>query len=454
MQDHYWQKAVVYERKVLYISGLLYKTTMDKEELFKYIIKEFHESELPEPIPRELAIPETKKIITLVGSRRAGKTFYFYQLIKKLSKTIPKERIIYIDFEDDRILPLDYKELDNILEAYFELYPQNKDKEIYLFFDEIQNIDSWELYVRRIHDKEKVRLFITGSNSKLLSREIATSLRGRTLTFYIFPLSFREFLKFNKLEVEKNIAYSKERFKIKKVFDKYLKSGGFPEVVLERNNLEHEILSNYYDIMIYRDVVERFSVRNTTLLKSLMKFLFTNISSQFSVNAYYTSIKEVSAIGKETLFEYMSYLEEANIIFLVPLFDYSLKRQQANPRKIYCIDNGLRNAVSFSFSQDQGKLAENLVFIELKRRKKEVYYWKNRSEVDFIVQDQDQSLTAINVSYTNDIDKRETDSLLECRKDLKKIKELVILTKDIEKEENNIRFIPLWKWMLGVSAGK
>ncbi|MBI2507925.1 ATP-binding protein [Candidatus Woesearchaeota archaeon] len=421
---------------------------MEKKELFKYLIREFHESALPELNTRDLTVPDTRKIITLVGSRRSGKTFYFYQLIKEFLKKAPKERVIYINFEDDRILPLDFKELDGIFEAYYELYPENKDKEIYVFFDELQNIKSWELYVRRIYDKEKVRLFVTGSSSKLLSREIATSLRGRTLTLYVFPLSFSEFLKFNDIKIDKNTFYSKERFKIKKLFEKYLILGGFPEVALEKNNLEHQILSSYYEIMIYKDIVERFSVRNTNLLKSLGKFLMTNISSQFSVNAYYNYLKENIAVSKETVFEYLSYLEEANLVFFVSLFDYSFKRQQANPKKVYCIDNGLRNVVAFIFSKDEGKLAENLVFIELKRRGKEIYYWKNKGEVDFVIKNKNQKLTAINVSYTDRIGEREIKTLLEFKEKFKsKVEELILLTKDTEKLEN-IRYIPLWKWLL------
>ena len=421
----------------------------DKKQIFKHVIKEFHESRLPELCERDLVIPNTKKIITLVGARRSGKTFYFYQIIKSLLNSAPKERIVYINFEDDRLLPLDIKELDILLEAYYELYPENKDKEIYMFLDEIQNINSWETYIRRICDKENAKIWITGSNSKLLSMEIATSLRGRTLTFCIYPLSFREFLRFNNAPPDKNCYYSKERFKIKKLFEKYLAFGGFPEVALERNNLENKILGNYYEIMIYRDIVERFAVRNISLLKSLSRFLLTNISSLFSANSYYTSLKGKIAISKNAIFEYLSYLEEINLIFLVSLFDYSLKKQQANPKKAYCIDNGLRNAVSFKFSKDEGKLAENLVFIELKRREKGIYYWKNKGEVDFVVKNKDQSLAAINVSYTDEIDEREIKSLLEFKKGFKsKTRELMLLTKDTEKNWQGIKFVPLWKWLL------
>ncbi len=416
---------------------------MDKKELFKYLIKEFQERDLPNFISRDLIIPKIKKIVTLVGTRRSGKTFYFYQLIKNiLDSGIAKERIVYLNFEDDRILPLNFKELDSILEAYFELYPENKKKEVYLFFDELQNIKSWELYVRRIYDTEKVHLFITGSNSKLLAKEIATALRGRTLSFNLFPLSFKEFLNFNKLMLDKDFSYTSERFKVKNYLEKYVNLGGFPEIALEKNQLEQKILKNYFEVMIYRDIVERFSVRNIHLLKDISKFLLTNISVPFSINAYYNALKENMAVGKETVFEYVSYLEEAGVIFLVPFFSYSLKKQQANPKKVYTIDNGLRNAVCFRFSQDEGKLVENLVFLELKRREKEVYYWKGKGEVDFVVKDE----MAINVSYTNDIAEREVNSLLELKNEFKG--RLIIITRDLEKSEKGIEFIPLWKWLL------
>lgn len=420
---------------------------MNKKQIFKYIIKEFHEMEMPKLIERELVIPKTNKTVTLIGPRRCGKTFYFYQIMTNLLKEVEKERIVYINFEDDRIFPLEIMDLDDILEAYYELYPHNKGRIIYLFFDELQNTKGWELYIRRITDKEKVKIFITGSSSKLLSKEIATSLRGRTLTFGLFPLSFSEFLKFNGVQLDGNITYSKERFNIKKLFEKYLNLGAFPEVVLEKNNLELSILNNYFEIMMYKDIVERFGIRNTPLLKVLCKFLFTNISNYFSINSYYKSLKNETPVSKETIFEYLSYLVEANIVFLLPIFSYSLKVQQANPKKAYCIDNGLRNSVSMKFSKDDGRLAENLVFIELKRRNKEIYYWKNKGEVDFVIKDAN-SLSAINVSYTDDVDEREIKPLFEFKNKYKNLKKLIILTKDTEQEKDGIRYIPLWKWLL------
>lgn len=422
-----------------------------KRDVFKFLIKEFHESPFVDVLKRDLELPLTKKIISLIGSRRAGKTFYFYQLMKgfvEAAKT-PRDRIVYINFEDDRLLPLEVADLNDLLEAYYELYPSNKGAKIYFFFDEIQNIKDWEVFVRRLNDKEKAKVFVTGSSSKLLSKEIATALRGRTLAFQLFPLSFKEFLRFQKIELEKDFEYSSTRFKIKKALKEYLEFGGFPEVALEGQiTLKHKILNNYFELFIYRDLVERFSIRNTALLKNLTKFLITNLSNIFSINAYYRSVSKDMAVGKDTVLEYVSYLEDINLIYLLPVFSYSVKKQQLNPKKAYCVDNGIRNAVAFKFSKDEGRLAENLAFIELKRREKEVFYWKNKNEVDFVIKNADNSLEAINVSYTNETDEREIKGLIDFKKEFKKTKKLTLITKDVEKKEKGIGYVPLWKWLL------
>lgn len=429
---------------------------MDKKNIFKLVIKEFHESKLPETKERDLELPQkTNKIITLSGPRRSGKTYYFYQVIRKLKKKIEQTRIIYINFEDDRLLPLAIKDLDDLVEAYFELYPENKTRKIYCFFDEIQNIDNWELFVRRIYDKEKVKIFLTGSSSKLLSQEIATSLRGRTLNYQMFPLSFKEFLRFKDIEPDKDFAYSQVRFKIKKLFQEFTVFGGFPEVVLENEDLKMAVLKNYYDLIIYRDLAERFSIRNTNFLKSLSKYLITNFSAPFSINAYYQNLEKPLRPAKETVLEYLSYLQEIELIFLLPIFSYSLKAQQVNPKKNYVIDNGLRNAVSFRFSQDFGRLLENLVFIELKRRNEEIYYHKQKRECDFIITNNLKASEAIQV--TQELNKnnkeREVGGLIEAMREYR-IKQGLILVQDLkEKTEEKIdgrkiKFIPLWEWLL------
>ncbi|MCD6496243.1 MAG: ATP-binding protein [Candidatus Aenigmarchaeota archaeon] len=428
---------------------------MKKTETFKYVIKEFHESQFPTLIQRELRIPKTNKITSLIGSRRSGKTFYFYQIMNELlDMGIPKDRLLYINFEDDRLLPLDTDQLNDMLDAYYELYPNNKNAEKFFFFDEIQNIENWEVFVRRVYDKENARIYVTGSSSKLLSKEIATSLRGRTLAFRLFPLSFREFLAFKGLSIPKDFAYSELRFKIKNLLNEYLDFGGFPEVVLDKE-LKRDILLNYFELLIYRDLAERFSIRNTMILRRLTKFLLTNISSPFSINAYYKALKQETRVSKETIMEYLSYLTEINLIYLVPFFSYSLKVQQVNPSKVYCTDNGLRNAVALKFSADEGRLAENTVFIELKRRGYDVHYWKGRKEVDFVVKDKNGRLTAINASYTNEVNSRELDGLLEFKEKFSAdTQELLILTKDFDDTRDGIKFVPLWKWLLGMPKEK
>lgn len=424
---------------------------MEKKELFKYLIKEFHERKLSEIYPRALEIPETRKIVSLIGARRIGKTSYFFQMIGDLEASVGRERILYINFEDERVLPLDVKDLNFILDAYYELYPENVDRELYLFFDEIQNISGWEVFVRRLYDRGDLKIFLTGSSSKMLSKELATSLRGRILTFYLYPLDFREYLTFRGIEPVRDFEYSKQRFELKKLFEEYLYDGGFPEVVLEAPELRKKILQDYFEMMIYRDLVERFSVRNTILLKALAKYLVTNIGNPFSVTSYYKMIKQSQEVSKGTLLEYLSYLEDISLVYFLPLFSYSLRVQAINPKKIYCLDNGLRSAISFTFSKDEGRLAENLVFLELMRREKEIHYWKNEGEVDFIVKEDDSSLTAINVTYTYSIAEREVSALKkfsEKEEFAPHIKELILLTKDTEKTENGIAYIPLWKWML------
>lgn len=421
-----------------------------KKNKFKYLITEFQEFKFPKIIKRDLVLPNTNKITTVIGNRRVGKTFYFYQLITELlNSKINKNQILYINFDDDRLYPLKLSDLDDLLESYYELFPENKNKMKYFFFDEIQNIKNWELFIRRINDKEKIKLFLTGSSSKLLSHEIATTLRGRTLSFNLYTLNFKEFLEFKNITFKKEDIYSSKRYTLQKLFLEYLNNGSFPEVVLEKDT-KKEILNNYYEMFIYKDLVERYSIRNIDLLKKLSKYLLTNVSNLFSVSSYYKLINSENSISKETIYEYLSYLKEINLIFTVPIYSYSLKQQQVNPSKIYTIDNGLRNAVSFKFSEDEGRLAENLVFIELKRKLKEIYYWKGKGEIDFVIKNKDSSVDLINVCYSDKIPQREVDSIKEFieKHPKKKINKCLILTKDVDKIEKNIEYFPIWKWLL------
>ena len=430
----------------------LYNLIMDypKKEIFKIIIKEFHDTPIPEAIKRDLELPLfSKKIITIYGPRRSGKSFFFYLLIKKLiSQGISIHRILYINFEDDRLFPLEIGNLNSILESFFELYPENKEKEIYLFFDEIQNIENWEIFVRRIYEKEKVKIFITGSSSRLLSKEIATALRGRTISYAIHPLNFKEFLRFKGEDIGKDFEYSNKRYIVRNHLNEYIEWGSFPEIVLEKDiTIKKKILSEYFHLLIYRDLAERFSLDNSALLKDLLNYLLTNITSLFSVNSYYTLTKQKLPVSRETVYHYLNCLEEVQYTFLIPLFSYSLKTQKVNLKKIICLDNGIRNRIAFRFSADKGKLVENLVGINLIHGQNELFYWKNNHEVDFIVK-KDNSICAINTTFTDAINSREIKSLLEFKEKHRNVRKLILLTQDLMKEENGIQFLPLWKWLL------
>ena len=440
------------------------------KEILKEVIKEFQEGELPEVVEREIDVPlSSSKIISIVGPRRSGKTYFLFVIIKRLfSQGISKDKIIYLSFDDPRLLPCDAKGMELILEAYRELFPEHMKKTSYLFLDEIQNVKDWELGLRRIHDTRKFRIFVTGSSSKLLSKEIATQLRGRAISFEILPFSFREFLSARDIKLDKNIIYSTKRFFIKKYLEEYLETGGFPEVVLEEKpDLKLRILKEYVETMFIRDLVERYNIKNQPLLRELIKFHTTNIASIFSVNAFYKWIKQTYPVTKRTLLNYVSYLEDSGLFFLVRKFSYSLKEQAQGVRKCYIVDNGLRNAYGFRFSEDKGRNLENVVFLELCHRKimsplMEIFYWQDyrKREVDFVIKEGKEVKELIQACAVIDdlnIRKREIKALLKTSEDLK-CNNLSVITLDYEDEEiihdKRIIFKPLWKWLIEDSQTK
>jgi len=421
------------------------------KEVFKRLIIDFFERELS-LIERELPFPlDTKKVVFLVGIRRSGKTYLLFQAIKRLRRLYPRENLIYINFEDDRLSGLSLSHLDEFIEAYFELFPEKRRERLYLFLDEVQAVEGWEKFVRRLHDTLNIHLYVTGSSSKLMSREIATSLRGRTITYEVFPLSFREFLRFKGIEVN---LYSSERLSyIKKAFFEYLRFGGFPEVVLEeREELKRKILSDYAILVIYRDLAERYEIKNLALLKFIIKYVFQNPATFLSLNKFYHNLKSFGyKLSRETLSNYLAYLEEIYAIFQVPLFTFSLREQQRNPKKIFIIDNGFKTLYTLPLKEDYSQLYENLVFLQLRRKYSEIYYFKENQEVDFYVP---EAGLLINVCYdlsSKETYQREINSLIEGMKKLG-LKEGILLTSETEREikvENyTIRIKPLWKWLL------
>ena len=279
------------------------------KELFKKLIINFQEHSLTGIVPRDYDIPiDTKKIVSLIGVRRSGKTYILFHIIEQLRQKIDSRNIIYINFEDDRLFPIYLKDLDELLESFYELYPHKRDEKVYLFLDEVQNIEGWERYVRRIYDTQNLQIFITGSSSKLLSSEIATSLRGRTITYEIFPFSFKEYLRYKDIEV--NFYSSKSISYIKNAFNSYLINGGFAETFDETPDVQKRILKDYLDLIIYKDVVERYNIKNQALLKHLIKYMFVNMGTLVSINKLYNEYKSQGyKVSKDALYTYIDYLQ-------------------------------------------------------------------------------------------------------------------------------------------------
>jgi len=388
---------------------------------------------------------EIKEITIITGIRRSGKSTLMYQMIASLlKKGVLSTQILFVNLEDKGMVK---DSLDDIYDCYRE--NMNPDKKAYVFLDEIHKKEGWEAWVRRKYDlKANDKFVISGSCSYLLKREYSTLLTGRNLTFEVFPLNFEEFLAFKKIRLDKEslkkgILLEQTKRLILHSFAEYLNMGGFPEIILTPETYKLKVLKQYFDDILYKDIIDRYN-SNSQKTRDLALYLITNFTSMLSLR----NLRHALSISYDTIKDYFSYYKEAFLFFAADRFSYSLKEQKTLPSKIYCIDNGLRNAVSFKFSKDEGKLAENLVFIELKRREKEPYYWKNKGEIDFVTKDVDNSLTAINVSYSDEINEREINGLLEFKKEFKKTKELILLTKDTEKQEHGIKFIPLWKWLL------
>ena len=350
------------------------------KETYKKIIKEFETRNI-EFVDRNVNIPlDSGKVVTVVGPRRSGKTYTLYQLIE----SIPKEQgYIYINFEDERI---DYNQgLDPIFDAYFELYPDQKKENLYIFFDEIQEVPRWPKFVRRVYDTISKKIFITGSNQKILATDIAQCLRGRTLTYEILPLSFSEFMDFKGVEADK-YTY-KGGAKLRRLIEEYIKYGFYPEIALESNkNIRVKILQEYFNTLIYRDVIERYDIQDVYLVKFIMKRVYSSLAKEFSINKVYNDLKSAGfKTGKDKIYSLIEHLED--VYFLYPLRKYarSAKKRMLLNKKVYTFDNGIVNAVTADFSADRGKYFENMIFNELYKKSKEIYYLSNDYECDFMV---------------------------------------------------------------------
>ncbi len=427
---------------------------MKKKYTIKQIIRDFHLREDFDVKARDLQLPlDTQKIITLIGVRRCGKTSILYDMINKLSHTIDKTKILFLNFEDER-LDLSVDELDLVLQGFSELYPEQNLSECYLFFDEIQNIIGWEKFVRRVYDTINKNIYITGSNSKLLSSEIATSLRGRTLSYEVFPLSFGEYLSFQDIEVDlyssKSLAY------IKNAQERFLKYGSFPEILFLEDQYRNQTLQEYFSVLLYRDLAERYAISNTVALKFFLKRIIASTTKQISINKIYNELKSSGIkVGKNTLYDFLDYVQNIYLALTLQRYDKSLINKELGERKIYSIDIGLNNAIEFRFSDNIGKSLENALFLALRREHRELFYYRDaRSECDFVIHDRGTVIEAIQVTYdmsdkhTRD---REVKGLLQACKYFD-LTVGTIVTYDDEDEwvEDGvcIKLIPFYKWCL------
>lgn len=377
-------------------------------------------------IQRKYAFPVAKEAIKVaIGMRRCGKTTFFFQTIQKLVQDgVPIERVLHINFEDDRLQPLDYKGMGKLIDDWYTLHPKNHDHCCYLFLDEVQNVENWDLVLRRLQDSKNVQIYVTGSSAKLLSTEIATSLRGRSLSIEIFPFSYGEFLETHKLPFPSLPFGKKVQDQQKMYLQDYFKLGGFPAVQTLPLKERLETLQNYVETVIFRDIVERNKVDNIALLKYLIHFLLKNVSAPFSINKFYNDIKSQGyKVGKDTLYAYIGYIEDAFLIFTVPVFTESLRHSQIALKKVYAIDNGLVAANTFNLNDNFGKNLENQVYLDLRRQGKKIFYYKTSDnyEIDFITQDIYGKFEIIQVAWEEDdpqVLEREQRALRQAEKEL------------------------------------
>lgn len=413
------------------------------KELLKQIIIESHEfiRDL-EIVPRSLVLEENGNYV-FVGSRRSGKTYSIFQIIKNMiPKDVPLSAILYINFEDERLMELTGGELGLILEAHQELF---SDKPV-LFLDEIQNIDGWEKFARRMADTG-YRIFITGSNAKMLSSEIATTLGARFLIKKIFPLSFHEYLQMNKLELEDNWEYSSQRFEIRRMFDEYFYYGGFPEII--RFQEKRMWLDNLFQKIFFGDLVARYKIRNDFALRLMIKKLAESIQDEVTISRIRNIIQSTGIkIGTNTLFEYIDFMKETWLIHGIKNY-LSIISERETSGKYYFVDNGI---LSLFLMNAETILLENIVACQLIRLYGDgVFYLRSKSEVDFYIPENQQLIQVCYKINLAETEKREVDALISASQNVK-TKEMLIITFDTEKVKEvngfQIRFVPVWKWLL------
>lgn len=429
---------------------------------YKKIATQWREYKIPPVKPRQIEIDLRSDFVwAIIGPRRAGKTYVCFQLMRDLlGKGTPSENIVYVNFEDEKMLGAQARDIQGIIDAFFELYPPQARSPLFLFLDEIQNVIDWQKWTRRIHEtKKNFKLILTGSSAKLLSRELATEMRGRVLVKEVYPLSFAEYLKWQGIAYNpKTVIYSERQTEIKRRFNQWLQNGGYPAVILNPPALRDQILQQYFNNMLLNDVVERYHIKNVTRLRVLASLLFESVGRDFSFSKTAAKLKALGhKISKNTVVEHVGYFQDAYLFFQNVKFEYSTAKRLGAIKKNYCVDNGLLNAVSFKFSDDLGRLLENAVFLEFKRRQQEVFYHRGERECDFIVKKKNKIINALQITkeISSENEEREFGGITEAM-EVYGLKEGYVLT--LEQRENRkiegktIRILPVWQWLINLTA--
>ena len=431
---------------------------MARKELFKSLIA-LSQAELPfERIEREIELPvQPELIITVPGVRRAGKSSLLMLAVNKLlASGVKREQILWVNFDDERLDRMPTEELDEVLQAYREMFPEIELKDVYMFFDEIQNIDGWDLFVLRVFKSYCRNVYVTGSNAKLLSSEISTALRGWTLDYEMLPLSFREFCRFKGIDAHSYLESDKA--KRYAAMEEYIHGGGFPKVVLSTDkSMKLRLLQGYFNTMLFRDLAERHAIKNIEALRYFLKRVMQNLTKTTSINAIANDMRSNGvSVSKDDLYNWADWAVEAYLFVRYPKYSRSLVKENQSLRKYYVIDTGMRQAVLMPQSEDKGKLLENIVALELFRRRgadRKMFYWQDGRECDFVVQREEHVEELIQVTWDiedEDTRKREIDGIKEAAKGTKCDK-LTIVTRErketIEEDGFNIEVVGIEEWL-------
>ncbi|MCX6266191.1 MAG: ATP-binding protein, partial [Bacteroidetes bacterium] len=372
-----------------------------------------------------------------------------------------RENILYINFFDDRLTQLYPGGLDKVLEAFFTIYPEKKNQEsVYCFFDEIQIIQGWEAFVDRLLRTENCEIYLTGSSAKMLSKEIATQMRGRALSWELFPFSFSEYLSHCKIE-DHLPATSQQRHRIENAFGDFFEQGGFPEVIGVDRHMRIKIHQEYVNSILFRDLIERYDISHPRAVVDLARRLMENVSSLYTLNGLTNYLKSLGhKAPKNAVADYLTWFEDAYFLFTVRLFSASYGKSNANPKKIYSIDHAVIRSVTSGILVNNGHLLENIVYIALRRKNGNIYYYKTAAnqEIDFLVQDQQQKIILIQVCETlaNPLTRqRETLSLENAMNELGLSNAMIVTREESEQlsvKNGNIIVIPVWKFLLETNA--